>query len=111
MTLVCEDANLLKFDQELSENLQNDFGQQNWTLGSVVPLAMFYTHTYAESLMFDQRLQSRMPENLRTNIMQKHKFDVDRTRRHHCIVLWWDKFDLNTTREEWKSLSPFRYIN
>ena len=42
--------------------------------------------------------------------MQKHKLDIDRMRQHHCIVLWWDKFDLNTTREEWKSLSPFRYI-
>ena len=31
----------MKFDQDLSLNLQYDFGKMNSTLGSVVPLAMF----------------------------------------------------------------------
>ena len=33
----------MKFDQDLCLNLQYDFGKMNSTLGSVVPLAMFYT--------------------------------------------------------------------
>ena len=33
----------MKFDQDLCLNLQSDFGKMNSTLGSVVPLAMFYT--------------------------------------------------------------------
>ena len=32
----------MKFDQDLCLNLQYDFGKMNSTLGSVVPLAMFY---------------------------------------------------------------------
>ena len=33
----------MKFDQDLCLKLQYDFGKMNSTLGSVVPLAMFYT--------------------------------------------------------------------
>ena len=33
----------MKFDQDLCLNMQYDFGKMNSTLGSVVPLAMFYT--------------------------------------------------------------------
>ena len=33
----------MKFDQDLCLNLQSDFGKMNSTLGSVVPLVMFYT--------------------------------------------------------------------
>ena len=32
----------MKFDQDLCLNLQYDFGKMNSTLGSVVPLAMFF---------------------------------------------------------------------
>ena len=32
----------MKFDQDLYLNLQYDFGKMNSTLGSVVPLAMFF---------------------------------------------------------------------
>ena len=34
----------MKFDQDLCLNLQYDFGKMNSTLGSVVPLAMFYSN-------------------------------------------------------------------
>ena len=34
----------MKFDQDLCLNLQYDFGKMNSTLGSVVPLAMFYDY-------------------------------------------------------------------
>ena len=33
----------MKFDQDLCLNLQYDFGKMNSTLGSVVPLAMFFS--------------------------------------------------------------------
>ena len=33
----------MKFDQDLCLNLRYDFGKMNSTLGSVVPLAMFYS--------------------------------------------------------------------
>ena len=36
----------MKFDQDLCLNLQYDFGKMNSTLGSVVPLAMFYSWVY-----------------------------------------------------------------
>ena len=32
----------MKFDQDLCLNLQYDFGKMNATIGSVVPLAMFF---------------------------------------------------------------------
>ena len=35
----------MKFDQDLCLNLQYDFGKMNSTLGSVVPLAMFFRNT------------------------------------------------------------------
>ena len=35
----------MKFDQDLCLNLQYDFGKMNSTLGSVVPLAMFFMRT------------------------------------------------------------------
>ena len=41
----------LQFDQDLRLNFRYDFGKMNSTLGSVVPLAMFFS--------LGQRLQAR----------------------------------------------------
>ena len=37
----------MKFDQDLRLNLRYDFGKMNSTLGSVVPLAMFFPYLYS----------------------------------------------------------------
>ena len=41
-----------EFDQDLCLNLQYDFGMMNSTLGSVVPLAMFYLYSFFCSVLF-----------------------------------------------------------
>ena len=38
----------MKFDQDLRLNLRYDFGKMNSTLGSVVPLAMFFHSIYEQ---------------------------------------------------------------
>ena len=38
----------MKFDQDLCLNLQYDFGKMKSTLGSVVPLAMFFGNIAGE---------------------------------------------------------------
>ena len=37
---------MMKFDQDLCLNLHYDFGKMNSSLGSVVPLAMFFSKRY-----------------------------------------------------------------
>ena len=57
----------MKFDQDLCLNLQYDFGKMNSTLGSVVPLAMFWI-TYWEDVwgevvvvFYNQGLSNQCP--------------------------------------------------
>ena len=53
----------MKFDQDLCLNLQYDFGKMNSTLGSVVPLAMFFNWAHPLDWATQKMLRLAPPLN------------------------------------------------
>ena len=67
----------MKFDQDLCLNLKYDFGKMNSTLGSVVPLAMFYLSQVGD--------KTRQPESYAAVSLQLYHsqwFDHNNNRIH-----------------------------
>ena len=66
----------MKFDQDLCLNLQYDFGKMNATIGSVVPLAMFFSMPRGVAVLDckynGQGGSTRLPTTLEYCVLPNH---------------------------------------